>query len=166
MRKHSRALRRRLRRLVSCGHWDSHSCLSISNVSPQAKLQNPKYSLFSSQPEWRKSRTAICRPPVLIPSQRPGFSLSVNSKVICVPVQAEAGLRLGCMLMISHSTRLSWILSSTFIFTSPCSAPGLCANTRPASVSVDVCGAHQLLSPSAVEIASYTFATGAFIHTW
>jgi len=49
-----------------------------------------------------------------------------------------------------HAVRWTWVVSST----------------RPVSVLVDLCGPHQLTIPSKVEIASYTFAIGAFIHTW
>src|SRR2546423_1748108 len=38
---------------------DSQTCLSFPSTWPHAKLQNPKYSLFSSQPEWRNVRITI-----------------------------------------------------------------------------------------------------------
>src|SRR5262249_929525 len=45
-----------LRRVL---YGDSQTCLSFPSTWPHAKLQNPKYSLFSSQPMWRNVRIAI-----------------------------------------------------------------------------------------------------------
>jgi len=70
------------------------------------------------------------------------------------------------VLTNSHSTRWSRIAASTFARNTPCSGPGLNSSTTPESDFTAVGLSHQPAMPAAVEIASYTIAVGAAIHTW
>src|SRR4029453_12193880 len=47
----------------------THQSLSIPRVAPHAKLQNPRYSLPSTQPVCRNSSTVIRGPSCSIPSR-------------------------------------------------------------------------------------------------
>ena len=83
-----------------------------------------------------------------------------------VPVQADAGLSRGCVLVNSHSIRRSWMAATTFARRTPCSGPGSNSSTTPESDFTVVGVSHQPAMPASVEIASYTGAVGAAIHTW